>query len=581
MENVAAVTFAENYIKRGEYDRFAHERYTSTVLHEMAHMWFGNLVTKNWWNGLWLNESFATYMAAVAKGETTEFSDGWHSFYLTGTLPAFNADQLVTTHPIEVPVPSTSDFYSIFDEITYGKGASVLNQLSHFVGEENFRLGVSNYLKDFSYSNTTLEDFMHHQSIQSGMELGDWSQEWLYQAGVNNIRAEYSCANGVISEFAVHQTAPSDLPTLRSHKIQVGLYSAGDDGVQSIAKIPTMISGAKTMIPEAVGVNCPQLVYPNVENWGYVKVTLDHATTENLRDTLSSIDDAFLRSMYWEALSTMAGNGQLAFPEFMEIVKANVVNEGNDRVLNQMLGYVRGVKGLANQLGKGQTPEMQAVMADIQGLMWTAIGDPALAYDKRNQWFTAYVSLSSQEESFANLMALLDGTVEIEGYAIDQERRWNMIAQLNANDVEGAKNYLAQERMADTSYGGVNSAIAAEASQPDLAMKEKWVSIFLDDDSDLNLEKQRSAMGTLFPSTQTDLQEAVLDRLLAGLPHLGNNRGAYYLSAFTPSVLNGLCSAEAVAKLNRAIGNDAIDNATVRKFLREAHQNAQACVALK
>jgi aminopeptidase N len=160
MENVAAVTFSESYVDRGASNRFNNQRRAGTILHEMAHMWFGDLVTMNWWNGLWLNESFATLMSSIAVSEATEFEDLWHDFYLSENLTAISADNAVSTHPIEVPVVSTNDFFNVFDAITYDKGASVLNQLSHYIGREDFRLGVSNYLKEHSWKNTELDDFL-------------------------------------------------------------------------------------------------------------------------------------------------------------------------------------------------------------------------------------------------------------------------------------------------------------------------------------------------------------------------------------------------------------------------------------
>ena len=192
MENIAAVTFSEQYVQRKPSDRFEREDRASVILHEMAHMWFGNLVTKEWWSELWLNESFATLMANIALVDSTEFSDSWHRFFTINKQNAYRKDSRVTTHPIQVPVNSTADFFSVFDAITYQKGSSVLKQLAHFVGYENHRVGVSNYLKEYAWGNTTLQDFIDAQSVSSGRNLDRWSQQWLYQAGFNELTAQFA-----------------------------------------------------------------------------------------------------------------------------------------------------------------------------------------------------------------------------------------------------------------------------------------------------------------------------------------------------------------------------------------------------
>ncbi|XQW83992.1 M1 family metallopeptidase [Thalassotalea piscium] len=183
MENVAAVTFSETYISRGEKSTQAKMSLANVIAHEMAHMWFGDLVTMRWWNGLWLNESFATYMANLAVEKASDFENLWDVFYSGTKQWAYSSDDSVNTHAIELPVPSTGDAMSNFDGITYGKGASVLKQLPYYLGEENFRLGVSNYLKKFSYKNTDLDDFIGELGKAAGKDMSEWTQDWLYNAG--------------------------------------------------------------------------------------------------------------------------------------------------------------------------------------------------------------------------------------------------------------------------------------------------------------------------------------------------------------------------------------------------------------
>jgi aminopeptidase N len=340
MENVAAVTFSESYVDRGSSNRFSSQRRAGTILHEMAHMWFGDLVTMNWWNGLWLNESFATLMSSIAVSEATEFDDLWHDFYLSENLTAISADKAVSTHPIEVPVLSSNDFFNVFDAITYDKGASVLNQLSHYIGRENFRLGVSSYLKQHSWGNTELSDFMDSLSTQSGVDLSPWAQDWMYQAGVNKLEAKFSCEAGLISSFSILQTAPVSHPTLRNQRVQLGLFSRDEDGtISRFAVLPIEVSGAQTSVDDAIGLTCPQLTLPNYEGWGYAEVTLDDESMNTIigDNALLKISDPLMRSMVWTALFEAPSNGQMDNSQLLDLLITNMPFEANDRIIRQTL----------------------------------------------------------------------------------------------------------------------------------------------------------------------------------------------------------------------------------------------------
>ena len=572
MENVAAVTFAENYVQRGTSNRFQRERRASTILHEMAHMWFGDLVTKNWWNGLWLNESFATYMSALARSEATEFKDSWHGFYMRSNLSAFGADSMVTTHPIEVPVGSTADFFSVFDSITYGKGASALNQLSHVVGAENYRVGVSNYLKENSYSNTELADFMRFQSAEYGKDLTPWADEWLYNAGVNTLEPVIACENGFVTSLGIKQAAPEAFPTLRSHSLQVGLYKIDDDALTNIALLPVTVSGALTDIPQAVGLTCPQIIDPNDGDWTYAKLILDKDTIANLQTLMPEIDSPLRRSMYWYSLGQMAGKGQMSHDQLLDLISANLETESNIRVYNQILGILAGSVGQMNRLGKDYD------ISNIENQLHDMVHDQTIGVDYRNLAFKSFIRYADGKY-INSLKGLLSGDINIEGLEIDQELRWTIITKLNRDGYDGASELLAQEKLNDPSYSGIASAFAAQASQAELAIKEKWLSIFLDDHSEVTASQQKSAMNNLFPSTQSELQGQMLEAIVAALPTLGQTRDAYYLRDYTNALLAGTCTNESVAILAAGLEEGVNTNPTVVKFLREAHQRDAACAA--
>ena len=276
MENAAAITFAEgSFLTNGEMSQNGKKRLASVIMHEMAHQWFGNLVTMKWWNGLWLNESFAAFMATLATAEATEFTNAWQSFYSGGKQSAYTQDQRVTTHPIEVPIATSANAFDNIDAITYSKGASVLKQLTHLLGKEAFRRGIHNYLSQYAYKNAELDDFVTSLSEAAGRDLSEFKQQWLYKAGVNSIKASYQCIGGKISEFSLNQSADPKFPTLREQRVQVALYNLNDNKLALTTTVPVTYKGKVTKVDELLGKTCPDLVYPNYEDWGFVKVNLD------------------------------------------------------------------------------------------------------------------------------------------------------------------------------------------------------------------------------------------------------------------------------------------------------------------
>ena len=259
MENAGCVTFVENYIFRSRVTDFAHEARAETILHEMAHMWFGDLVTMRWWDDLWLNESFATWAGTLAQAEATRWTSAWTTFAQLYKAWAYRQDQLPSTHPIAADIPDIAAVELNFDGITYAKGAAVLKQLVAYVGRENFLDGVRKYFAAHAWGNATLADLLAALEETSGRDLAAWSAEWLQQAGVNTLRPSYQVdADGRFTEFAVEQEAAATHPTLRSHRIAIGLYDRTADGIVRRHRVETDVTGARTVIAELAGAAAPR-----------------------------------------------------------------------------------------------------------------------------------------------------------------------------------------------------------------------------------------------------------------------------------------------------------------------------------
>ena len=248
-----------------------------TILHEMAHMWFGDLVTMRWWDDLWLNESFAIVGRDGCATEATRWTQAWTSFVQGWKTWAYRQDQLPSTHPIAADIPDIEAVEVNFDGITYAKGASVLKQLVAYVGRDKFLAGVRDYFGRHALGNATLADLLVSLEQASGRDLASWSKSWLETAGVNTLRPSYELgSDGQFAEFSVLQEAPAGHPELRPHRIAIGLYDrAGTSQLTRRRRVELDIAGAATAVPELTGEKLPDLILVNDDDLTYAKIRLD------------------------------------------------------------------------------------------------------------------------------------------------------------------------------------------------------------------------------------------------------------------------------------------------------------------
>ena len=578
MENIAAVTFSEDFVQRKPSDRFERESRAGVILHEMAHMWFGDLVTKDWWNGLWLNESFATLMANIALIESTEFTDAWHRFFTDNKQAAYRKDSRVTTHPIEVPINSTADFFSVFDAITYQKGSSVLKQLAHFVGYENHRVGVSNYLKKHAYGNTTLQDFVDAQSESAGRNLNDWSQQWLYKAGFNELSVQFECRDSRVAELIIKQSAPEEHPQLRQHRVQVALYQLHQDRLTIGSVFDVEVEGEQTVVNEAVGAECPAFVFPNHDDWGYARVVLDDAAISAIDGRLQQLENPLARSMMLDSLYSLSRSGRMPIRDYVILAVKEMQQESNIRVLAQLTGSISSSIDLLYRLRPQSVTALAEVLSVVEEDSWqrlTTEADP----DRASLWFNLLLDSSSGVVTQDRLRSLLAGNVSLPAVQLSEDLRWNILISLSTLGISDYDLLLNTERERDPSDQGQKYAIAADASRPEAPIKAFWLKQVADQESDLGLAKQRYAIDALFPANQTGLQAELLDSVLQSLPGL-SDRDPYFVSSYVSGLLRPVCTEESVEAIAAALERGGL-NTTSELFLREAHQADAECLALR
>jgi aminopeptidase N len=582
MENVAAVTFNEGYIARGEKSTRAKMGLANVIAHEMAHMWFGDLVTMRWWNGLWLNESFATYMANLAINEASDFDNAWDVFYSGTKQWAYRSDDSVNTHAIELPVPSTGDALTNFDGITYGKGASVLKQLPYYLGEENFRVGVSNYLKKFSYKNTELDDFIGELGKAAGKDMTQWTQDWLYNAGLNTIKVNYQCSDNKISQLNIEQTAPADYPTLREQRVQVGLYNYADSKMSLTAAIPVTYTGANTEVTAAIGQACPDIVYPNEADWGFVKVDLDDKSLASVEKHINAVESTTMRLMLWQSLSDSVRDANLAADKFVHFAIANIEGETDYNVVRKIAGSLTTALRYLTTATRLEQKDYSALYRDVENVYLRLLEKAEAGSDFQKMWYSRYVSMSKSDTHLKNLLNVLQGEKSYEGLTIDQDKRWNILAQLNRYQHGNYEALLEAEKAKDNSDSGIKSAIYAEVLRPEEQVKAKWFNVVVNNPDNLKLSTLRYIMWGLFPSEQGKLEAPYKAKILAHIPKLNEGSDLELLSAFTGSMLPRECTAESEAELAKLVVEYKDMKPQALKSVKAQHQNVGRCVkALK
>lgn len=582
MENVASVTFNEGYISRGEKSTRAKMSLANVIAHEMAHMWFGNLVTMRWWNGLWLNESFATYMANLEVNEASDFDNAWDVFYSGTKQWAYRSDDSVNTHAIELPVPSTGDALTNFDGITYGKGASVLKQLPYYLGEENFRTGVSTYLKKFSYKNTELEDFIGELGKAAGMDMSQWTQDWLYNAGLNTIKVNYQCSDNKVTELSIEQSAPIDYPTLRSQRVQVGLYNYANNVMSLTKAIPVMYQGKSTQVKDAIGQSCPDLVYPNEGDWGFVKVDLDDKSLDSVQKHINAIDNKTMRLMLWQSLSDSVRDANLSADKFVHFAIKNIEAETDYNVVRKIAGSLTtALRYLttATQLEQGSYSDLYR---EVEDLYLRLLEKAEAGSDLQKLWYSRYVSLSKTEKHLKNLLNVLYGEKTFDGLTVDQDKRWDIIAQLSRYQHGNYQAILQAEKEKDSSDSGEKNAIYAEVLQPDEQVKAKWFDVVINNPDNIKLSTLRWIMFGLFTSEQSHLEAKYKEQILAHIPKLNEGSDLELLSAFAAYMIPSECTAESEVELANLVEEYKDMKPQVLKSVKARHQRVQRCVkALK
>jgi aminopeptidase N len=508
MENAGAVTFLEDYVFRSRVTDAAYERRAETILHEMAHMWFGDLVTMRWWDDLWLNESFATYMSVLCQAEVTKWTGSWTTFANLMKAWAYRQDQLPSTHPISADIPDIRAVEVNFDGITYAKGASVLKQLVAYVGRDNFLEGVRRYFRRHEWGNTVLTDLLDALEETSGRDLTAWSKEWLETAGVNTLRPAYEVdADGNFTSFAVLQEAKAEYPTVRSHRVAIGLYDRTEEGIVRRDRVELDIVGARTEVPALAGVKRPDLVLVNDDDLTYAKIRLDENSQRTLVQGIGDIRDGLPRALYWSAAWDMTRDAEMATRDYVRLVVRGIRGVTDISVAQTLLRQTRtAVQQYADPAWRA---EGLRVMADA---LRELAEEAAPGSDFQLNHVQAFASVAVSDEHLDLLAGLLDGSAVMEGLTVDTDLRWALLRRLVVTGRAGEAE-IAAEAERDPTAAGERHAAACRAAMPTAEAKAAaWEKII---SGELPNAVYRATLGGFVEPDHAELLVPYVDRFFA------------------------------------------------------------------
>jgi aminopeptidase N len=482
MENAGCVTFREDFVFRSRVTRALYERRAETLLHEMAHMWFGDLVTMRWWDDLWLNESFATWASMFCQVHATEYTDAWTTFAAVEKSWAYRQDQLPSTHPIAADIPDLQAVEVNFDGITYAKGASVLKQLVAYVGEDNFLTGLADYFDRHAYGNATLADLLAALERSSGRDLSGWGAQWLQTTGLNLLRPRYEVdSSGAITEFAVLQgpAAPGE-GELREHRIAVGVYDE-DPATGTLVRthrVELDVRGERTEVPELVGAGSGKLVLVNDDDLTYCTMRLDPDSLATLIDRIADIAQSLPRVLCWSSAWEMTREAELQARDFARLVVGGIGAETDIGVTQRLLLQAQ------TAIASYSDPEWASTgWQQLTGRLFALARSAEPGSDRQLAFVNSLAGSVLDAEALGILRGWLDGSTPLPGLVVDTDLRWRLLRALVAHGAAEQAEIEAEQARDDTATGR-RLAEQARALIPTAENKERaWQRAVYDDEA--------------------------------------------------------------------------------------------------
>jgi len=572
MENAGCVTHHEDYVFRSKVTRAAYEQRANTVLHELAHMWFGDLVTMKWWDDLWLNESFAEWAAHHASARATKYTQAWTNFVNQRKAWGYRQDQLPTTHPIWADMVDLDAVEVNFDGITYAKGASALRQLVAWVGEDHFIAGIRQYFAKHAWGNTELKDLLVELESASGRDLSDWTKRWLQTAGVNTLRPEVTVDNGVYTSVVVKQeppVAPEGVDqTLRPHRIRIGLYNYAEDNGQShVTRYDTIeidVDGAETSVPQLVGQPVADLLLLNDDDLTFVKIRLDEESSKTAVAHLGDIENSLSRALIWGAAWDMTRDAEMSTADYLALINKADLLEMPIGVVQQILLQGRSaIEQFGSPYKRGEYRD------ELLDTLRTILKDAVAGSDHQLAIVRNIVALARTDEHKSLLKSWIEGDDAPIGLALDTDLRWSFISRLVALG-EFDESAIDAELERDNTAGGQRQAASARSGVPTAEAKERaWNAALNDDLANAILD---STVAGFSQPDQRELLTPYVDKYFAALADVWKNRTNEIAQTITMGFFPSLLASQAILdKADAFLATDTDAGST--RLVRELRDN--------
>lgn len=582
MENVAAVTYTEQSVTRSNPTRRQRRGVAGLMLHEMAHMWFGDLVTMAWWNDLWLNESFATLMSSLAVSNATEFKEEWQSFAANVKRWAYTQDAMGTTHPIEAPVSRVKEALANFDGITYNKGASVMKQLRYYMTDAAFKKGIQDYMKAHAYENTTLPDFIGALQKHTKQDLNLWADRWLRQSGTDTVAATWACQDDRLKEIKL-QITPSKGAQFRPQALEIGLFGGKGESVVALKQIRAEVVNSEPMTLKGDWA-CPDFVYPNNGDHAYVNVKLDPQSLKLLETRLADVQDLLVRSLVWNDLWRMVRESELPLKNYVAIVENNFRRETDEIILAQVVSTLGGGSSVLTYWPV-DTEENRAARTAFVGKFETdflaRLKLTTSGSDTEKFWVDNLIRFSETPTGLDAMAGWLKVNRVSTRFPLDPDRKWGIVRQLVRFNHAEASAAFERLRGEDKSDRGAKSALSVEAVTPTADAKAKWVNEITRKTATRPLEEIQVVAYSLFPQEQDALKIKFEPAFFDFLEKNKNSED----EARSRTVIQGLlplrCDTKASVKLKETIEGDRNINPMVLKSLKMSLEEDERCQRIR
>ena len=586
MENAGCVTLRDEYLPRSQQARWFYEQRANTILHEMAHMWFGDLVTMKWWDDLWLNESFAEWAAHHAAVHSTQYDEAWTGFTNHRKNWAYRQDQLPTTHQISADNHDLEAVEDNFDGITYAKGASALKQLVAYVGEHEFLAGLRTYFQKHAFGNSEFSDLLAALEETSGRDLVTWATAWLQTSGVNTLAAEFTLDDaGRYASFAVRQTAAAEFPTLRPHRIGIGLYDAVDGRLVRRTSVETDVDGSSTDVPALVGAVQPDVLLLNDGDLTYAKIRLDERSQATVVESIHTLDDSLARALCWSAAWDMTRDAEMSAGDFITLVLDGLGSETDDTAVKQLPVYAQvAIEQFAHPTKRDALRERweqgfwQLLRSARPGSdnQLTFLKTFAGTHGKRIPPST-YTGAGRSAEAMRFMAGLLDGSETLEGLTVDTDMRWILLTALAAGGhADPAR--IEKELASDNTITGHEKAAAALAVLPDPDTKaQAWADGAVRDG--VPNETQRSIAYVFDTAGQHDVLAPFLEKYLEVADTIWEDKGVQIASTALEYMFpRALTSQETLDRVDRWLAESEA-NPAAKRYVSEARADIQRALS--